>query len=376
MDNKAELEAFKNNICKQTGGAKAVLFNSGMNAIIQTILTLARAGDEVVVGSNVRASAYNFFKFLLKDIGITANFVFSSDPLEFEAAISPATRCIFIDLEGSMRPESVNIRKIADVAHRAKLPLVVDNGGIPVSCINPFDYNADIAILDFSFLFADPSFSGGMVIERGKIDWRIFNVPLLKAGDSCCHGIRWAFDMSAEDSPIAFSWRLESVMKNIFGSDVEKNFANIITANIDDVIGNYKKRLENTVKIAEFLNSSDKIGWVEFPALKSSSGYEFFEEQKYCAAYISFAIRSDKNDYEAAARAFCDSLDIEKCSKKTYSNKTLINYYQGFGHSSYRDENYSNPDMSEDLFGMFRLFPGLEDADLIIKKLSDALDRI
>jgi O-acetylhomoserine (thiol)-lyase len=376
MGSKAELEAFKNNICKLTGGAKAVLFNSGMNAIIQTILTLARAGDEVVVGANVRATAYNFFKFLLKDIGITANFVFSSDPLEFEAAVSPATRCIFIDLEGSMRPEAVDIKKIAEVAHRAKLPLVVDNGGIPMSCINPFNFGADIAILDFSFLFADPSYSGGMVIERGKIDWRIFNVPLLKAGDSCCHGIRWAFDMSAEDSAIAFSWRLETVMKSIFDSNIEKNFAGIITVNIDEAIKNYKTRFENAAKIAEFLNSSDKIGWVEFPALKSSSSYEFFTDQKYCGAYISFAIRSDKDDYDAKAKALCDSLDIEKCHKKTYSNKTLINYYQGFGHASYKDEYYSNPDMSEDLFGMFRIFPGIEDPDLIIKKLSDALDRI
>lgn len=376
MEQRTVQQILSERITEFHGGARATLFNSGMSAIVQTVLTLARTGDEIVASENIRSQVYHFFKTILKDMGITVNFIRTSNPMEFESAISFATRFIFIDTEGSVYPEVLDIEKLSAIAHRNKIPLIVDTGGIPLDVLNPIKLGADIVVQDFSFVCGSDSFSGGAVIERGKIDWRIFNVPLLKAEDSCCKNIRWAFDLKGAESNVAFSYRLKNVMKKLFDSEMSDYTASYMLENFGEYKDSFVKRSETALTVAEFLKNHEKVSWIIFPELKGDKSYSAAVRfgSKF-STYISFALKSEKS-LDECVKIFFDNLNFKKIGHRAYSEATTINYYSGLGDSCCDEEFYTNPNLPADLKGLIRIFIGTENAEDIVQELKKALDLI
>lgn len=225
-----------NKISKYFNAEKTVLFNSSVNAVIETVLTLARTGDEIVVSMQSDSKNFLFFNTLLRDMGINTNFVNGENIFEIESEISYTTRFIFLDLEDLDDSVLKNVKIISNIAHRNKIPLILYVNTEITKKLDLDFLEADIVILDFAVIKNDKSLAGGSVTEHGKIDWRTSNIPLLKAEDPCYDNIRWAFDLPAENSKLAFSFRLEKVMRNIFDSKLTEELIKDLSIQLDFLV--------------------------------------------------------------------------------------------------------------------------------------------
>lgn len=216
------------------GGKHTVLLSSGTIAVFQTIITLTRSGDEMVVSAQLRPQTQELFNLLLRDWGVTINFVQSAHPRDYALAISPHTRFVFLDAGANPSLGKAEMTEIAHATHKNKIPLVVDASGVSPRDCAPLSYDADIVIRDLALLCASNQCEGGAVTEAGHFDWRVSNVPLIKAGDPCHDGFRWAFDLPKEDAKVAFSMRLEQVMSHIFASKLSQPNAAYIMQKLTD----------------------------------------------------------------------------------------------------------------------------------------------
>lgn len=294
-------------ILQLEGGKKTTLVSSGKNAILQTILTLAHAGDEIVVCENLRPEVYDLFAILIREMGITVNFVQSCKAKEYVTAISLRTRCIFIDIEGGTIPQAFDVSEIAYVAHKNKIPLVVDASGISPYAFNPIEEGADIVLRDLSIMCGSDVCSGGSITEAGNFDWRISNVPLIKAGDPSCNSIRWAFDLPKAEAQLAFSMRLTNVITSIFDSGLKYTNAYFAIKFLDDIALNFVRRCDNASKVAKLLMNSEKIDWVSYPTVTDNSPSAKAYGKTFGTSVV-FAFKGTKEESKAKAEAFLQNL--------------------------------------------------------------------
>ena len=315
----------QNKIRMLEGGQKTTLLSSGMIAIYQTITTLARAGDEIVVSANLRPEVYDLFNVILRDMGITINFVHSPKAHDYTAAISPRTRFIFLDAEGGLIPQFFEISEIAYVAHKYKIPLVVDAGGIALHTFKPIELGADIVIRDFKLLCNSDICTGGAVTEAGHFDWRTSNVLLIKAGDPCCNGIRWAFDLPKQDAAVAFSMRLQHVMNRIFSASLPDPNAFFIMDTIENSSARFDRKCANALATAKLLQKSEKIDWIAYPPLTESH----LPAKMYGKFFtrVAFAFKGTKEERTEKAKQFLSRLQtISVCPYVFFRQSAIFTF--------------------------------------------------
>ncbi len=204
------------------GQGKVLLLSSGMTAILEMIMTLARSGDEIICSASVRPEVFKIFNGIMRDIGINVQYVNSNSSREFEEMVSYQTRLFFVDLSDINKASALDLPKIAEVAHNNRIPLIVDATQIKPSTYRALDHGADIEFRDFAVLKDDVSIRGAVVIDSGKFDWRVCNLPLIKAGDPCCDDIRWAFDLPKEKAPYAFAYRFHNAISKVLNSELSE----------------------------------------------------------------------------------------------------------------------------------------------------------
>lgn len=225
--------ALADKVNKVCGQGKVMLLSSGMTAVLEMVMTVARSGDEIVCSASVRPEVLKIFNGLLRDIGINVQFMDSNDPDEFEDMISYQTRLIFVDLADVGKAGGLNLPAIAEVARNNRIPLVVDSSLVKPATYRALDHGADIEFRDFSACRDDDFLRGAAVIDGGSFDWRVSNVPLLKASDPCCEDIRWAFDLPKEKAPYAFAYRLTNAISRVLSSQLSEIRSQRILNNID-----------------------------------------------------------------------------------------------------------------------------------------------
>ena len=350
------------------GGRRTTLLSSGMIAIYQTITTLARAGDEIVVSANLRPEVYDLFNIMLRDMGVTINFVQSAKAHDYIVAISPRTRFIFLDAEGGLVPQVFEISEIAYIAHKYKIPLVVDAGGMSPH-FKPLELGADIVIRDFELLCGTRICTGGAVTEAGNFDWRTSNVLMIKAGDPCCNGIRWAFDLPKEDAAVAFSMRLQHVMTRIFSSSLSDPSAFYIWDNIENIFMRCERKYVNAMAVAKLLEKSDEIAWVAYPPLTENCA----KAKVYgkCNTSVGFAFKGTKEESLRKTRAFFERLQNIVICPQRLSNQSAI-----FALGMRKNDSlvsYSDPSLPPLYENSIRFIAGIEETSVIRKSISNAL---
>ena len=160
------------------GGAKALVFSSGMSAITNAILTLARSGDEIIAGNSLFLTTYNFFTKLLPRLGIKARLVETSEPDLFRAAVNRKTRAVYLETIGNPRMDVPAMKEICKIAHNQGIPVVVDNTLATPYLFRPFEVGADIVVHSTTkFLNGHGSAAGGAVVDSGKFNFRSRRFP-------------------------------------------------------------------------------------------------------------------------------------------------------------------------------------------------------
>jgi len=313
-------EALEEKLCTLEAGLGAVLTSSGMAAVTNTVMAIAREGDEIVSGNSLFLSTYLLFTNVLSKYGIKAKPVETTHLEEYEKAITEKTKLIFVETIGNPKMDVPDIKALSEIAHRNDIPLIVDNTLATPYLFRPFEWGADIVIHSTTkFLNGHGSAIGGVIIDSGNFPW-----PARKFPD---------FEVYKEKKgKLAF---LDKVWREIhinFGTTPAPFNSFLTMIGLDTLALRMERHLANSMKLAEFLSSHERVKWVNYPGLSNSPSYPIAKEQfggKGYGALLTFGlagqdecfkfIRNLKLAYHLANLGDCKTLVIHPYSSQYVS---------------------------------------------------------
>lgn len=361
------------------GGCGSSVVYSGQAALHQVVLTLARTGDEIVASGNVRPETNNLFNVLLRDCGITVNFVYTDKPSAFDGAVSPRTRFIFLEVEGSIVPEVYDIASIADIAHKNKIPFVVACGSISPVVFKPIEAGADIVIRDLSVTFGLHSpLNAGFVTDSGKFDWRVGNVPLMKAGDPIFGNIRWAFDLPKDFADSAFLLRFSLVIRRTLGSGISEESARAKIEALQSYPIRFEKQCENAMAVAKLLVKNSKVAWVRYPGLDYDAAHKNAAKQfgKMYGTLLAFGFSGKTEDSAVVADRFLNALHLIKRGADPNGAQSTARAFAKTTMPSPLPVRPAMPALLEQYPGLIRFTAGIENSKDILDDITQALKTV
>lgn len=352
------------------GGAASLALASGTAAIFYSIVTLAKAGDEIVSASNLYGGTYSQFDCILPQLGITTKFVDQRDPKNFAPAITDRTRAIFIETIGNPVLDVADIAAIADIAHQHGVPLIVDATFSTPYLLRSIEHGADIVVNSLTkWLGGHGAAIGGILTDSGKFPWRNNKrFPLLNEPDGNYHGLRWAHDLPDQLAPIAFALRARTVPLRNLGAAISPDNAFLFLQGIETLPIRVAKHSDNALKVATHLKNHPKVAWVRYPGLKDDPSAA--TAAKYLRnGFGGMVVFGIKGGYDAAVKLI-DGIKLFSHLANVGDAKSLILHPASTSHSQLSEEQQRSSGLTPDLV---RLSIGLEHIDDIIEALDDAL---
>ncbi len=352
------------------GGAASVAVASGTSAIFYAIITLAGAGDEIVAANNLYGGTYTQFEAILPQFGITTRFVDPSRAENFEKAITPRTRAIFIETIGNPVLDFTDVSAVADVAHGHGLPLIVDATFTTPYLLRTIEHGADIVVNSLTkWLGGHGTSLGGLVTDAGRFVWRDNpRFPLFNQPDSNYHGLRWAHDLPAALAPIAFALRLRTVPLRNLGAALSPDNAWAILQGVETLPLRMTRHSENALRVATFLRGHPKVAWVRYPGLAEDPAHA--KASRYLRnGFGGMVVFGPKGGFASAVKVI-DRIKLFSHVANVGDAKSLILHPASTSHSQLSAEQQKEGGLTPDLI---RLSIGLEHPDDIIASLDEAL---
>ena len=365
-------DVLEQRVSRLEGGAASVAFASGTAAIFSAIITLAEAGDDIVSANNLYGGSYTQFDAILPKLGITTKFVDPKDPENFRRAIGPRTRAVYIETIGNPALDFTDVGAVADVAHAAGLPLIVDGTFTTPWLLRTIEYGADIVINSLTkWLGGHGTAIGGIVTDAGRFDWKAGKHPLFTGPDSNYHGLRWALDLPETLAPIAFALRLRTVPLRNLGACLAPDNSWFFLQGIETLPLRMARHCENAMKVAEHLKRHPKITWVRYPGLTEDPAHGL--AAKYLKNGFGGMVVCGVKGGSAAAVKVIDNIKLFSHLANVGDAKSLILHPASTSHSQLTPEQRSASGVTDDLI---RLSIGLEHAEDLIAELDEALGLI
>ena len=347
-------------------GVGAIATASGQAAMHLAIATLMGAGSHIVASRSLYGGSHNLLQFTLPRFGIDTTFVSARDVDGFRKAIRPNTRLIFGETLGNPGLDVLDISKVADVAHQAGLPLLVDSTFTTPYLMRPFDLGADLIFHSATkFLGGHGVAIGGVLVDGGKFDWqRSGKFPTLTEPYEGFHGMVF----TEESTTAAFSLRARREGLRDFGACMSPMNAFQILQGVETLSLRMQKHIDNTRKVVAFLDSHEAIESVSYPELPSHPDHELAKKilPRGCGAVFSFSLKGGR----AAGKRFIESLKVFSHLANVGDAKSLVIHPATTTHYRMDEAALRAAGITE---GTVRLSIGLEDADDLIEDLSRAL---
>lgn len=362
-------DVFEKRIAALEGGSAALGVASGAAAITYTFQNLARQGDHIVASKYIYGGSYNLLEHTLPDQGITTTFVDPDVEGAVEAAIQENTKAIFIESIGNPNANLVDIQKIADIAHRHKIVLVVDSTFATPYLLRPFEYGADIVVHSATkFIGGHGTALGGVIIESGRFDWNASGkYPQLTEPDPSYHGVRFYEVAGAA----AFVTRIRAVILRDTGATMAPLHAFLFLQGLETLSLRVERHVENTLKVVEFLQLHPKVARVNHPAVSDSPYHELY--QKYFPKGGASIFTIEINGSEEDTKKFIDNLEIFSLLANVADVKSLVIHPASTTHSQMTPEELETSGIKPN---SVRLSVGTEHIDDILYDLEQALDQI
>ena len=364
-------EVLENRVTLLEGGAASVAFASGTAAIFNAIITLAESGDEIVSANNLYGGTYTMFDAILPKMGITTRFVRPDDLAGFAAAISPRTRALYVETIGNPALDVVDIDAVARIAHDHGLPLIVDATFTTPWLLRTIEHGADIVVNSLTkWLGGHGTAIGGMVTDAGRFDWKGERFRLFNEPDPNYHGLRWARDLPAELSGMAFALRLRTVPLRNLGACISPDNAWIFLQGIETLPLRMERHCANALAVARHLAESRKVQWVRYPGLPADPSHAVASRllPRGFGGMVVFGIRGGR---EAGAR-FIEALRLFSHLANVGDAKSLALHPASTSHSQLTEEQQREGGLTPELV---RLSVGLEHIDDIIGDITQALEK-
>lgn len=362
-------DIFERRIAALEGGAAALAVASGAAAITYTFQNLAGAGDHIVAAKTIYGGTYNLLAHTLPQYGITATFVDPEDEGAFENAIRDNTKAIFIETLGNPNSNIIDIEKLADVAHRHKIPLVIDNTFGTPYLIRPIEYGADIVVHSATkFIGGHGTAIGGVIVDSGKFDWEASGkFPSLTEPNPSYHGISFTKAVGAA----AFVTKIRAVLLRDTGATLSPFHAFMFLQGLETLSLRVERHVENTLKVVEYLSKHPQVEKVNHPSLASGEQKRLYD--KYFpnggGSIFTFEIKGGEKD----AQKFIDSLKVFSLLANVADVKSLAIHPASTTHSQLSVEELAEQGIKPNTI---RLSIGTEHIDDIIFDLDEAFKAI
>jgi O-acetylhomoserine (thiol)-lyase len=348
------------------GGVGAVATASGMAAIFLAIATLMDKGGHIVSSASLYGGTHNLMSYTLPRFGITTTFVNPRDPKAFAAAITEDTRLVFGETLGNPGIEVMDIAAIAEVAHAAGLPLMIDSTFTTPYLMRPFELGADIVMHSLTKYIGGHGIAiGGIIVDSGNFDWEASGkFPTLTEPYAGYHGL----DFADEFGPQALIMRARAEGMKDFGACMSPANAFYILQGLETLPLRMEKHVANAQKVAEFLQGEEAVEWVNYPGLKSHPDHDLAKRliPKGPGAMLSFGLKGGRQ----AGRKFIETVKLASHLANVGDAKTLVIHPASTTHQQMSAEALAAAGIGE---GMVRLSVGIEDAGDIIDDLRRAI---
>lgn len=362
-------DVFEKRIAALEGGVAALATASGAAAIDYTIRSLAVAGDHVVASNTIYGGTYNLLEHTLPDYGITTTFVDPDDISNFENAIQDNTKLLYIETLGNPNSNVADIEEIAKVAHKHKIPLVVDNTFATPYLVRPIEYGADIVVHSATkFIGGHGTAIGGVIVDSGKFDWiGSGKFPSLVEPNPSYHGVSFAKDVGAA----AFVTKIRAILLRDTGATISPFHAFLFLQGLETLSLRVERHTENALKVVEYLNNHPQVEKVNHPSLASGEQKRLYD--KYFPnggrSIFTFEIKGD----DTTAKKFIDHLEIFSLLANVADVKSLVIHPASTTHSQLSDEEKLEQGIRPNTI---RLSIGTEHIDDIIADLDEAFKAV
>jgi len=349
------------------GGIGALVTASGQAAVTYAVLNLARAGDNIISTSQLYGGTYNLFAHTLPQYGIEVRWVDADDPGAVEALVDERTRLVFGETIGNPRLNVIDVPAWADAAHRAGLPLILDNTVPTPVGARVFEQGADIAVHSLTkFIGGHGTSIGGAIVDSGKFDWTAHADRFhgLTQPDPSYHGVVWSDALG----PAAYIGRARTVLLRNTGAALSPFNAFLFLQGIETLPLRMERHNANALAVARHLDGHEDVAWVYYPGLDSSPYHEVASRVLTggYGALVTFGVRGGAQ----AGKEFIESLELFSHLANIGDAKSLAIHNASTTHSQLNEDELAAAGVSQETV---RLSVGIEHIDDIIGDLDQAL---
>ena len=363
-------DVFEKRVAAIEGGTGGLATASGQAAISLSLLTVTQVGDEIVAANNLYGGTYSLLHYTFPKLGRKTVFVDSQKPSEFKKAITPKTRAIYAETIGNPKLDVPDFEAIAQIAHEAGIPLVVDNT-VGVGLVRPIDYGADIVVASATkYIGGHGTSIGGIIVDSGKFKWNNGKFPEFTEPDPSYHGIKYwdAFGNFHGLGNVAFVFKARVQLLRDLGPSLSPFNAWLFLQGLETLPLRQRKHSENALKVATFLKQHPLVNWVNYPGLPDNPNHKV--AAKYLkngyGGIVGFGI---KGGLEAGKR-FIENVKLLSHLANIGDAKSLVIHPASTTHQQLTKEEQASTGVTEDFI---RLSIGIEDPDDIIEDIDQAL---
>ena len=363
-------DVFEKRIAALEGGVAALAVASGAAAVTYTILNLAQNGDNIVSAKNIYGGSFNLFEHTLPQYGIETNFVDIFNEEEVESAINEKTKALYIETLGNPNSDVVDIESVAKIAHKHKIPLVVDNTFATPYLVRPIEYGADIVVHSATkFIGGHGTSIGGVIVDGGKFDWEASGkFDSLTKPNPSYHGISFTQDCG----PAAFVTKVRAILLRDTGATVSPFNAFLFLQGLETLSLRVERHTYNALKVVEYLNNHPQVESVSHPSVSTDPKQQELYKKYFPnggGSIFTFDIKGDAQK----AKDFIDNLELFSLLANVADVKSLVIHPATTTHSQCTEEELLDQGIRPNTI---RLSIGCENIDDIIQDLDEAFKTI
>ena len=366
-------DVFEQRIAAIEGGTGALGVASGSAAITYALLAVTRLGDEIVSGNNLYGGTYELFNYTFPKLGRKVIFVDSTDLKAYRQAITEKTRAIYIESIGNPKLDIPDFEAIADIAHKAGIPLVVDNTSA-VGLVRPIDHGADIVVHSATkFIGGHGNSIGGSIVDSGKFSWNNGKFPEFTDPDPSYHGLKYwdAFSAFPGLGNVALVFKIRVQLLRDMGAALSPFNSFLLLQGLETLHLRVQRHSENALKVAKYLSSHPKVSWVNYPGLPDHPSHEL--ASRYLGgnygALIGFGVKGG----EEAGKTFINNVKLFSHVANIGDSKSLVIHPATTTHQQLTPAEQEATGVTPDYV---RLSIGIEDIEDIISDLEQALEKV
>ena len=363
-------DVFEKRIAALEGGVAALAVASGAAAVTYTILNLAQNGDNIVSAKNIYGGSFNLFEHTLPQYGIQTTFVDIFNEKEVENAINEKTKALYIETLGNPNSDVVDIESVARIAHRHKIPLVVDNTFATPYLVRPIEYGADIVVHSATkFIGGHGTSIGGVIVDGGKFDWEASGkFDSLTKPNPSYNGISF----TKACGPAAFVTKVRAILLRDTGATVSPFNAFLFLQGLETLSLRVERHTYNALKVVEYLNNHPQVESVSHPSVSTDPKQQELYKKYFPnggGSIFTFDIKGDAQK----AKDFIDNLELFSLLANVADVKSLVIHPATTTHSQCTEEELLDQGIRPNTI---RLSIGCENIDDIIQDLDEAFKAV